>query len=185
MQRRERVCLQDCLDSMSEVIVRDFVLLLYSMAAGAGFAFVYDILRLFRRICRHGRIWVDMEDILFWTICFFASFYLLYYVNYGVIRFFLVFGAGIGMLLYDRTVGRVFVKGGYHLFCLIMFPIRFVKNRLTRIANHFTMKLRDKIEREHMKREKKKKKERGESAHARGKDANKNRKKTCISAKKK
>ena len=50
-------------------------------------AFAYDVLRLFRRLVRHGRFAVDIEDILYWTICFLLSFTLLYYGNNGVIRF--------------------------------------------------------------------------------------------------
>ena len=78
-------------------------------------AFAYDVLRLFRRLVRHGRFAVDIEDILYWTICFLLSFTLLYYGNNGVIRFAAVFGAAIGMLLYAVTVGRFFVKVSYWL----------------------------------------------------------------------
>lgn len=92
---------------MSEEIVRDGYFWL--SAAGAGFvmAFVYDLLRLFRRVVRHKRILVDIEDILFWTACFFASFALLYYQNNGVIRFSAVLGAAAGMWLHSMTLGRL------------------------------------------------------------------------------
>lgn len=109
-------------------------------------AFTYDFLRLFRRLLPHGRFWVDMEDLLYWTACFLASFYLLYYGNNGVIRFFAVLGAGTGMLLYGATIGRFFVKGSFRLITLLLKPFRlgfcFMKNGLTHIRNHFTMKVR-------------------------------------------
>ena len=100
---------------MSQTIIADLDLWLASIAAGACMAFAYDILRLFRRLVRHGRLAVDVEDLLYWTICFFVSFVLLYYGNNGVIRFVAVFGAALGMLLYVVTVGRIFVKVGYFL----------------------------------------------------------------------
>lgn len=100
---------------MSEAIIADLDLWLASIATGIGMAFVYDWLRLFRRLVRHGRFAVDAEDLLYWTICFFVSFVLLYYGNNGVIRFVAVFGAALGMLLYAVTVGRIFVKVGYFL----------------------------------------------------------------------
>ena len=100
---------------MSDTIIADLDLWLASIAAGACMAFAYDLLRLFRRLVRHGRLAVDVEDLLYWTICFFVSFVLLYYGNNGVIRFVAVFGAALGMLLYVVTVGRVFVKVGYFL----------------------------------------------------------------------
>ncbi|MDE7266412.1 MAG: spore cortex biosynthesis protein YabQ [Lachnospiraceae bacterium] len=100
---------------MSDTIIADLDLWLASIVAGACMAFAYDLLRLFRRLVRHGRLAVDVEDLLYWTICFFVSFALLYYGNNGVIRFVAVFGAALGMLLYVVTVGRFFVKAGYFL----------------------------------------------------------------------
>ena len=66
---------------MSENIIADLDLWIVSIATGVCMAFVYDLLRLFRRIVRHGRFAVDVEDLLYWTFCFFASFVILYYVN--------------------------------------------------------------------------------------------------------
>lgn len=100
---------------MSERIIADLDLWLASIVAGACMAFAYDLLRLFRRLVRHGRLAVDMEDLAYWTLCFFASFTLLYYGNNGVIRFVAVFGAAIGMLLYVVSLGRIFVKFTYFL----------------------------------------------------------------------
>lgn len=78
-------------------------------------AFAYDLLRLFRRLVRHGRLAVDLEDLLYWTLCFLASFTLLYYGNNGVIRFVAVLGAALGMLVYSLSMGRIFVKFSYFL----------------------------------------------------------------------
>ena len=100
---------------MSEAIIADLDLWLASIATGVCMAFAYDVLRLFRRLVPHGRFAVDVEDLLYWTICFFVSFVLLYYGNNGVIRFVAVFGAALGMLFYVVTVGRIFVKVGYFL----------------------------------------------------------------------
>lgn len=98
---------------MSADIIREWNFWLASIAAGACMAFAYDMLRLFRRLVRHGRIAVDLEDILYWMACFFLSFALLYYGNNGVIRFAAVLGAAVGMALYAVTVGRFFVRVSY------------------------------------------------------------------------
>lgn len=98
---------------MSGEIVKEWHFWLVSIAAGAFLAFVYDVLRLFRRLVRHGRFAVDLEDILYWTACFGLSFTLLYYGNNGVIRFAAVFGAAVGMFVYTVTVGRFFVGVSY------------------------------------------------------------------------
>lgn len=95
---------------MSGEIVREWHFWLASIAAGAFLAFAYDVIRLLRRLVRHGRFAVDLEDILYWTSCFGLSFTLLYYGNNGVIRFAAVLGAAVGMFVYAFTVGRFFVR---------------------------------------------------------------------------
>lgn len=128
---------------MSETIIREWHFLLYSILTGIGFAYLYDNIRLLRRLWRHKRWLVDIEDILYWTFCFFASFYLLYYGNNGVVRFFAVLGAAIGMIFYSRTMGRIYVKSLYRLIMLLLSPYRFVKIRLTRLRNQLKIKMRD------------------------------------------
>lgn len=98
---------------MSGEIVKEWHFWLVSIATGAFLAFSYDVLRLFRRLIRHGRIAVDLEDILYWTACFVLSFTLLYYGNNGVIRFAAVLGAAVGMFVYAVTAGRFFVRVSY------------------------------------------------------------------------
>lgn len=98
---------------MSEEIIREWHFWLASIATGACMAFSYDLLRLFRRLIKHGRIAVDLEDLLYWIVWFCFSFALLYYGNNGVIRFAAVFGAAVGMLMYAATIGRFFIKVSY------------------------------------------------------------------------
>lgn len=95
---------------MSGEIVRELHFWLVSIVTGVCMAFAYDVIRLFRRLISHGRLAVDLEDILYWTACFGLSFTLLYYGNNGVIRFAAVLGAAVGMFVYAITVGRFFVK---------------------------------------------------------------------------
>ena len=116
---------------MSTAIIAEWHFWLVSIAAGASMAFVYDFLRLFRRIVKHNRFCVDAEDLLFWAACFIASFTLLYYENNGVIRFAVVFGAGLGMLAYELSIGRFFVKYSYLLIDKLFTPIiRFIRKIL-------------------------------------------------------
>lgn len=135
---------------MSENIIIDMDLWLASIAAGACMAFAYDILRLFRRLVRHGRLAVDLEDMLYWAACFFASFTLLYYGNNGVIRFVAVFGAALGMLAYIVSAGRVFVKFSHFLINKTI--IRFLRliggfaRRLHRITHYVNRRNREFLE---------------------------------------
>lgn len=130
---------------MSDTIIREWYFMLYSIAAGIGMAFAYDFLRLFRRLVKHRRWLVDMEDILYWTACFLLSFYLLYYGNNGVLRFFAVIGAGAGMCLYEKTVGRFLVRGICRVISFVCKPVVLLKNRLTHFVNQHTIKVRKSI----------------------------------------
>ncbi|MDE7183134.1 MAG: spore cortex biosynthesis protein YabQ, partial [Lachnospiraceae bacterium] len=115
---------------MSREIVREWHFWLASIMTGVFMAFVYDLIRLIRRLVRHARIIVDLEDILYWTACFGLSFTLLYYGNNGVIRFAAVLGAAVGMFFYALTIGRFFVKWCY-------FVIDKTIGRLFRFVKHF------------------------------------------------
>lgn len=120
---------------MSETIMAEWHFWMVSIIAGAAMAFAYDLLCLFRRLVRHIRLFVDLEDILFWTVCFFASFTLLYYENNGVIRFAAVFGAGIGMLAYALTVGKFFVKCSYFVIMKLVRLLRILFRPIARAVN--------------------------------------------------
>lgn len=132
---------------MSKNIIADLDLWLVSIAAGACMAFAYDFLRLFRRLVRHGRFAVDLEDLIYWIICFFASFTILYYGNNGVIRFVAVLGAALGMLFYSVTIGKIFVRFSYFLInktigSVIRFLCRIIK-RLHKIVSSVNRRNRE------------------------------------------
>lgn len=159
---------------MSETIVREWYFLLCSLLTGYFFTFVYDQIRLLRCLWRHARWLVDVEDICFWVFCFFISFSLLYYGNNGVVRYFSVLGAAVGMFFYSRTLGKVYVKSLYRFIVWLLAPYRFVKIRLTRIRNHFTIKMRDLL-----------RAKRGEGENYAAKPCKTKEDKACISAQKK
>ena len=129
----------DCLVDMSDSIVRESIIFVYCIISGYFFGLIYDVFRLYRRIVKHGKFWIDLEDLLYWLICFVISFCLLYYINYGVIRLFCVLGAAFGMWLYCKTIGRIFVRAGVRIFRIIIYPLCYVKNLLTKIGKQFTM----------------------------------------------
>lgn len=109
---------------MSSQIIKEAYSFACCVAGGFLFGLLYEMFCLFRKLVRHNRWWVDLEDILYWIICFLCSFCYLYYVNFGVIRFFCVMGAGLGM--------AIFVK---------------IKNMLTILFKQFKMCLRRLIKR--------------------------------------
>ena len=86
------------------------IFLLYALFMGIFITFVYDILRIFRRVIPHGVLLVSLEDIGFWIYCGAKVFLLMYHESNGTLRWFAVLGALMGMILYKRLVSCLFVK---------------------------------------------------------------------------
>lgn len=94
---------------MSPFIVKEGWFLLYSVLLGIAITFVYDCLRIFRRVFLHSIFWVSLEDMIYWIFVAFSIFYMLYYENDGAFRWFAVLGMILGMLLFNKTLSPLFV----------------------------------------------------------------------------
>ena len=51
--------------AVSTSIYQELLFLGSSVLVGMGLFFLYDILRIFRRILPHGNIWIGVEDFLY------------------------------------------------------------------------------------------------------------------------
>lgn len=117
--------------------------LLHAMRMGVVISFLYDILRIYRRLFPHGLFWVSVEDLIFWIYCSAEVFFLMHREGNGNLRWFAVMGAMLGMGIYVKLVSPLFVK--YSL--MILGPIvRFFRKqreaalRKVRNARHFLKK---------------------------------------------
>lgn len=95
---------------MSQDIINEVYFLLGSILVGIFITFIYDLLLTARSIIRHSLFFVSLEDLLFWIACAIAGFYMLYEENNGILRWFAVCGAALGMLLYKKLIGNHFVN---------------------------------------------------------------------------
>lgn len=109
---------------MSDYIVYEARLLLYSIATGAGLMMVYDLFRIARIFLPHRVFVVGMEDMVYWIYAALMTFSLLYAQNDGELRAYVIAGVFAGMILYDRLVSR--------------FLLKFLKN----VRKYLTMKIR-------------------------------------------
>ena len=66
---------------------------------GVFLALLYDFIRLFRCLVRHGTLALAVEDILYWLACGILIFRMLYEENSGAIRGFAIAAVILGMLL--------------------------------------------------------------------------------------
>lgn len=95
------------------------VFLLYAFASGIFITFIYDILRILRRVVPHKGLLVSLEDLAFWIFCAIHIFQLMHRESNGSLRWFAVMGALAGMLLYKKTVSGLFVKYVSLILCRI------------------------------------------------------------------
>ena len=83
---------------------------MHSLLMGIFITFVYDLLRIFRRVVPHARLLVSLEDLAFWVYCGAEVFLLMYRESNGTLRWFAVLGALAGMFFYKKMVSPLFVK---------------------------------------------------------------------------
>lgn len=86
------------------------IFLLHSLALGAFVTFVYDLLRILRRVIPHAPMVVSLEDLAFWVYCGAEVFLLMYRESNGTLRWFAVLGALAGMFIYKKAVSPLLVK---------------------------------------------------------------------------
>lgn len=105
-------CFPGCLSrwGMSQDIINEVYFLADSIVMGIIITFVYDFILIGRRVVRHNLFCISLEDFIFWAACAVTVFYMLYEENNGILRWFAVFGAALGMLLYKKIVGGRFVR---------------------------------------------------------------------------
>lgn len=94
---------------MSQDIVQEVTFFLHSILMGLIITFAYDWILIIRKLYKHGRILVSMEDFIYWFLCGISVFYMLYKENNGVLRWFAVVGAALGMILYKVIIKNRFV----------------------------------------------------------------------------
>lgn len=128
------------MNSVSQSIFRELDFFAVSFLLGILLMFVYDILRIFRQVIRHGTTWVALEDLSYWVMVAFVSFSMLYKKNDGLIRGFAIAGILLGMLLYNQLISRHSVphivrilKKMIHMFHklanFLLRPFRIVKKK--------------------------------------------------------
>lgn len=86
------------------------IFLLYAAVMGFLISFIYDWLRILRRLIPHNNFWVSVEDIIFWLFCAIEVFLLMNNESNGTLRWFAVLGALVGMIAYKKIFSAFLVK---------------------------------------------------------------------------
>ena len=125
---------------VSENILREADFMAISMLSGCVMVFLYDVLRIFRKLVTHGTIALAIEDMLYWVFSALFIFAMLYRKNDGLIRGFAIGGIVTGMLVYNYlisswatgVVARILKK----LIRLFLYPLHLL-GKWTKKPAHF------------------------------------------------
>lgn len=132
--------------AVSETIAGEGSLLLASLCFGAALMMLYDIVRIFRNIVKHGTILMAVEDILYWLLCAVGIFAMLYQENDGLLRWFVLGGVAVGMLLENSLVSpfviRIFVRVIRAWLKIIQKMLRFFSRPLKKLCLFFRKELK-------------------------------------------
>lgn len=138
---------------LSESIYQEVQFLLRSFGLGIIITFVYDNIRVLRRVITHNTFFISIEDLLFWIFVAIWIFLLQHRENNGVFRWFAVLGTFAGMLLYRRICSRFYIKhmtnlvkkilkALYLFFSYVFSPIYYIERKTAKIGIGVGRKIR-------------------------------------------
>lgn len=138
---------------MSQEIVQEVVFFLHSVFMGVIITFVYDWFLIIRKLIKHGAIWISLEDFVFWLACGLGVFNMLYRENNGILRWFTVIGAMLGMACYKWLFSKIFVQIMstciykimrilFKTLQIIVKPINWLLKRLRKLTDFFRKKIK-------------------------------------------
>lgn len=138
---------------MSQDIIQEVTFFLHSIVMGIVITFVYDWFLILRKLVKHNIFWLSFEDFLFWTACGLGVFYMLYRENNGILRWFTVLGAMLGMIFYKLVISKPFIYIMstiiykimwllIHIIQIIVTPLKWLFSAIKRFAIFLKNKLR-------------------------------------------
>lgn len=109
---------------MNYAIISELAFFLVSVLWGSILLLTYDVLRIIRRLIKHGALILAFEDLIFWIAASIFIYSMIYRQNNGIIRGFSMAGMAIGMVLYHYLMDDYLVN-------LIVKVIRFLLRPLS------------------------------------------------------
>lgn len=122
---------------------------------GIACAVVYDLLRIIRRVFNAGSKTTFFMDIIFWILCTALTFGMVFYANYGRIRWYEGAGLVLGASAYFLSASRMVTDGGVwflklvisllkNVLKVVLFPFVVILKSLKKIFKKYYTKIRKK-----------------------------------------
>ena len=122
---------------MSAEVQNQFYFFFFSAFWGVGMGFIYDGLRIWRRLVHHSLRQMNIQDIVYWICMTVVLFYLLFTYNRGEIRSYTIAGMIVGCVFYQKTISPVWVELAYrllrpviHLFFVLFSIIKKIRRKI-------------------------------------------------------
>lgn len=87
--------------------MRQFPVVLYSLALGALLGVFYDVFRIIRLFANPKNLSVFIQDIIYFLVSGFITFLFVLILNYGESRFYILAGEALGWILYHISLGDI------------------------------------------------------------------------------
>jgi spore cortex biosynthesis protein YabQ len=101
---------------------------IYSILAGVLTGFLFDFYRVFRGFESIPKIFIIIEDLLFWILVSIIVFIFLLYTNQALISGYIYVFIAVGILFYIRFISKYFVYIQYRLIIATTKLIRILIN---------------------------------------------------------
>lgn len=95
---------------MNQMVTEQSLLFLTAIQIGVFMGILFDLVRIFRKLIKHPNFLVQVEDMLYWVVCGFVGFYMLYICNYADVRPYIFIGIVLGGIFYFATFSIIFMK---------------------------------------------------------------------------
>ena len=116
-------------DFLSDALRTEVVLLLSSLFVGMVYGFIYDTVRIIRRVIVHRRVlWIAVEDIIFWVAIALHSYVTFYYGTNGIMRGYIVIGIACGAGLYRASIGTYYLSYVTRIVKFVVKPLKKAKS---------------------------------------------------------
>lgn len=100
------------------------ILFLLTVAIGASIGMFYDMFRISRRVVKHSKAMISIEDSIFWIASILVFFIMLYKKNYADLRAFTILGLVIGATIYFLVFSKYIIKVCVYIINAILYPIK-------------------------------------------------------------
>ena len=100
---------------------------------GVVLMFFYDFLLAARQRFHHGKVWILVEDWLFWAVAALLVFQMIFALNNGIIRSFFVIAFVCGMYGYRKLAKKHVQKGILGFFGVIFRPYVWILKKIHKI----------------------------------------------------